>query len=65
MIISSLTYEPHHGVTNVLHICEDKDADQPRLCFRYIASTIPLLPKSKISSLLPYSLAVQWDLCLT
>ena len=35
-------------------ICENKDADQlrgyreadQRLCFRYIASTIPLLPKS-------------------
>ena len=40
-------------------ICENKDADQlrgnreadQRLCLRYIASTIPLLPKSKISSL--------------
>ena len=40
-------------------ICENKDADQlrgnreadQRLCFRYIDSTIPLLPKSKISSL--------------
>ena len=37
-------------------ICENKDADQlrgsreadQRLCFRYIASTIPLLPKSEI-----------------
>ena len=37
-------------------ICENKDADQlrgyreadPRLCFRYTDSTIPLLPKSKI-----------------
>ena len=36
-------------------ICENKDADQlrgnreadQRLCFRYIDSTIPLLPKSK------------------
>ena len=36
-------------------ICENKDADQlrgnreadQRLCFRYIASTIPLLPKFK------------------
>ena len=36
-------------------ICENKDADQlrgnreadQRLCFRYIASTIPLLPKDK------------------
>ena len=40
-------------------ICENKDADQlrgnreadQRLCFRYLDSTIPLLPKSKISSL--------------
>ena len=40
-------------------ICENKDADQlrgnreadQRLCFRYIASTIPLLPKYKISNL--------------
>ena len=40
-------------------ICENKDADQlrgnreadQRLCFRYIDSIIPLLSKSKISSL--------------
>ena len=40
-------------------ICVNKDADQlrgnheadQRLCFRYIYSTIPLLPKSEISSL--------------
>ena len=40
-------------------ICENKDADQlrgnreadQRLYFRYIASTTPLLPKYKISSL--------------
>ena len=39
-------------------ICENKDADQlrgnreadQRLCFRYIDSTIPLLPKSEILS---------------
>ena len=39
-------------------ICENKDADQlcgnrttdQRLCFRYTDSTIPLLPKSEISS---------------
>ena len=39
-------------------ICENKDANQlrgnreadQRLCFRYLDSTIPLLPKSKISS---------------
>ena len=40
-------------------ICENKDADQlrgnreadQRLCFRYSDSTVPLLLKSKISSL--------------
>ena len=40
-------------------ICENKDADQlrgnreadQRLCFRYIDSKIPLLPKYEISSL--------------
>ena len=40
-------------------ICENKDADQlrgnreadQRLCFRHLDSTIPLLAKSKISSL--------------
>ena len=39
-------------------ICENKDADQlrgdreadQRLCFRHTDSTIPLLPKSEISS---------------
>ena len=51
--------EPRHEKNGFLHICENKDADQlrgnreadQRLCFRYIDSTIPLLPKSKISSL--------------
>ena len=41
------------------YICENKDADQLHgdreanqcLCFRYVDSTIPLLPKSEISSL--------------
>ena len=40
-------------------LCENKDADQlrgnreadQRLCFPYIDSTIPLLPKYEISSL--------------
>ena len=40
-------------------ICENKDADQlrsnreadQRLCFHYLDSTIPLLPKYKISSI--------------
>ena len=55
------------------YICENKDADQlrgnreadQRLCFRYIDSTIPLLSKSKISSLKPSSVAVQPGLCGT
>ena len=54
-------------------ICENKDADQLRgnreadqhLCFRYTDSTIPLLPKSEISSLQPSSVAVQPSLCRT
>ena len=48
-------------------ICENKDADQlrgnreadQRLCFRYVDSTIPLLPKYEISSLLPFSVTAQ------
>ena len=44
-------------------ICENKDADNreadPCLCFRYMDSTIPLLPKCGISSLLQTSVAVQ------
>ena len=52
-------------------LCENKDADQlrgnreadQRLCFRYTDSTIPLLPKSEISSLYPSSVAIQPGLC--
>ena len=54
-------------------ICENKAADQlcgkrttdQRLCFRYIDSTIPLLPKSEISSLQPSSVISQPGLCRT
>ena len=54
-------------------ICENKDADQlrgyreadQRLCFRYMDSAIPVLPKDEISSLLPSSVAVQPGLCRT
>ena len=54
-------------------ICENKDADQlrrnrkadQRLCFRYTDSTIPLLPISKISSLLQASVIAQPGLCGT
>ena len=52
-------------------ICENKDADQlrgnreadQRLCFRYIDSTIPLLPAYEISSLQPSCVVVQSGLC--
>ena len=52
-------------------ICENKDADQlssncktdNRLYFRYMFGTIPLLCKSKISSLYPSSVHVQLGLC--
>ena len=58
---------------SVFCICENKDADQlrgdretdQRLCFRYLNSTIPLLPKYKISSLYPSPVAVQPGLCRT
>ena len=54
-------------------ICENKDADQlrsnreadQRLCFHYSDSTIPLFPKSEISSPLPSSVVVQRGLCRT
>ena len=57
----------------VVCICENKDADQlrsnreayQRLCFRYMVNTIPLLPKSEISSLYTSSVAVQPGLCWT
>ena len=42
-------------------ICKNKTADDQRLCFRYTDSTIPLLPKSKISS----SVVIQPGLCRT
>ena len=49
------------GADQVRSNCE---ADQ-RLCFRYTYSTIPLLSKSKISSLYPSSETVQPGLCQT
>ena len=53
--------------------CENKGTDQLHgngatdqlLCFLYIDSTIPILPKSGISSLLISSVAAQPGLCLT
>ena len=58
---------------STFYICKNKDADQlrgnreadQRLCFRWIDSSIPLLSKSKISSLYPSSVAAQPGLCRT
>ena len=47
--------------TGFLH---NREADQ-RLCFRYIDSTIPLLPKYEMSSLSLSSVVVQPSLCGT
>ena len=60
--VDTFTLDLAHGLVvrkPVFCICENKDADQlrgnreadQRLCFRYTDSTIPLLPKSEISSL--------------
>ena len=54
-------------------LCENKGADQlrsnceadQRLCFRYMNSKIPLLPKSEISSVYPSSVGAQAGLCQT
>ena len=43
-------------------LCSNRAADQ-RLCFCYIDSTIPLLPKSKISIIQPTFVTVQPGLC--
>ena len=67
----SLLYKQRHEKTYILHKCKNKGADQlhgilapdQRTCFRYINSTIHLLPKSEISSLLPSNVAVQSGLC--
>ena len=57
-ILRIVLYEPRYEKPTFC-ICENKDADllrgnreaDQRLCFRYIDRTIPLLSKSKISSL--------------
>ena len=55
LLFLTLSYEPRHEKTCFLQMRKQRRrsacaADQ-RLCFRYIDSTIPLLSKSKISSL--------------
>ena len=61
ILLQASYHEPHHSIYEprcekpALCICKNKDADQlrgnceadQRLCFCYIASTIPLLPKFK------------------
>ena len=54
-------------------LCENKGADQlcskctanQRLCFGFTDSTIPLLPKSEISSFWPSPVGAQASLCQT
>ena len=58
----ALCISKNKGLDQLHSICAA--ADQ-RLYFRYIKSTIPLLPKSEISSLLPSSVALQPGLCRT
>ena len=53
--IEQLKYEPRHEKTNSLHIRKQRprsncEADKC-LCYHFMDSTIPLLSKSKISSL--------------
>ena len=67
---SDVIMEPCYEKTGFLQI-ENKDADQlrgiheadQRLCFRYTDRTIPLLSKSKVSSLYLSSVVVQTGLC--
>ena len=51
--------------TKGAHELNVKDETAQQLSVRYIDSTIPLLPKSEIASLLLSSVVVQHDLCPT
>ena len=55
--------EPRHKKHACLHMY-NRAADH-RLCFRSEESTIPLFPRSEISSLYPSSVVVQPGLCRT
>ena len=76
-LILNQSWSRHH-ISRVMRkpaycICENKDADQlcsnrkadQPLCFRFIHRIIPLLPKSKISSLQPSSVIAQPIFCQT
>ena len=56
-LLHLMSYEPRHEETGFLHtqikLHSNCAADQ-RLCFCHMDSTIPLLPKSEISSLLKF-----------
>ena len=54
--VFNMFFAMEYGLSRVMRkhtfcICENKDADQLRDCFRYIDSTIALLPNSEISSI--------------
>ena len=67
MVLYCYLIEPRHEKTGFFCICKNKDADQlrgnreadQRLCLRYMDNTIPLLPRSEISSLWPSSMHVE------
>ena len=69
----AVLYEPRYEKTGFLHMrkqrrrsasrCGNRKADQ-RLCFRYTESTIPLLSKSEISSLLSHILWPYSPVCV-
>ena len=72
LALVGFSFEPRREKTGFMHMRKQRrrsasryrEADQ-RLCFRYTDSTIPLLPKSEISSLCPSSVVVQPSLCRT
>ena len=72
-LVVNQVFTNHHVGKPTICIGENKGADQlrgnreadQRLCFRYSDSTIPLLLKSEISSLLLFSVTVQVGLCRT
>ena len=56
--------EPGHEKTGILHMqfkqrCRTACTVDQRLCFHYLDSTTPLLPKSEILSIQPSSVAEQ------
>ena len=58
-----LTYEPHYEKTNNLHMRKQRREADQRLCLRYTDTAIPLLSKSKISSICQSPVLVYPGLC--